>query len=166
MSLRPGAAAPDIFHETVHAYNDLVSGISNDQMDEGIAHAVDYTFSSLFVDLKLLTREIQNSSGSVCLGDEVEIGEKWQVFWSTYHQPSTWPIAYDNAGTPNAFNLTHTHFQRAIDWFGISISCSDIAGYLNEMLGMNGCCLTLNCTAGQGGPHDIPAGGQIDALFR
>ncbi len=152
----------DIVHETVHAYNNLVSGLSNnDRTDEGMAYTVEQTYTTLNK-----FRLIEDLIKAGCEANRLKILSRWQEIWRSYATPGHFPGGQLNDWGRTPFKLTGNDFFNVREHFGLKFSCGIIANALTKLSYHGGCCLFFTCDSQSSSPYSIPSGVKIDDSFK
>lgn len=152
----------DVLHESVHAYNKLVSGLSSsDRTDEGMAYSVEQTLTA-WRNLKKLEDLINNG----CEQNREKIIGRWKIFWSSYGSPGMFTGGSLNDSAKTSFKFNAADFSNINKHFGLNFSCKAIANALTGVASKCGCCMFFTCDAEPSSPYSVPAQVQIDPAFQ
>ena len=151
----------DVTHETVHAYNKLVSGLSNnDRVDEGMAYTTEQTYTALSK-----FKVIEDMLKEGCESNRQRIAGRWATLWRRYASPGHFPGGSLNDRKSSPFKLTGKDFANVNTHFGLKFSCGALANAFTQLASKGGCCMFFTCDAYPSSPYSVPAGVQIDAAF-
>ncbi len=155
-------APGEVAHETVHAYNKLISGLSkDDRVDEGMAYTFEQTYGAL-----TRFKVIEDMLNEGCHLNKQRIAGRWKDLWAQYAAPGNFPGGMLNDKNRTSFNLTGKDFANVSKHFGLKFSCGALADALTKLASRNGCCLFFTCDAKPSSPYSVPAGVQIDEAFK
>jgi hypothetical protein len=162
--MRFRSASPDgltVAHETVHAYNNLVSGLSkNDRVDEGMAYATEAIYRALGS-----FKRIEDMLKGECELNRQTIAKRWNLLWQRYAAPAQLGSGQLNDRKRTVFALTRTDFANVKAHFGLRFSCGALADAFTRLASEGGCCMFFTCEVEPSSPYSVPAGVKIDAAF-
>jgi len=155
-----------LVHELVHAYNDIMAtGLQNDDVrDEGVARAFEGLLQAAH-EPNIMER-VLSSNGFCNSVSSGQLKRFWSDFWTRFGEPGGYPgseVRVPYHGNISVL-LDVQDFRNLESLFGFRLSCKEFASYINSRL--DNCCYTVTCNKEGAQAFEIPAGVDINPIFR